>query len=414
MADNTTGLPVQTLSGQFVSTKLVDSGGTNVAAVSAAGRLSVDASGATVPVSDAAGSLTVDAPLGTPLGVQISDGSVALIGQKAKAGSIPVTLASDEDSVAVTGTFWQATQPVSIAATVSVDSELPTAAALADNTANPTVPGVGSYLMGFDGTTWDRVQVNGSGQLEVEIVAGASSGTEYVGDAAATATPTGVMGMGLASASAPAGVSADNDAVAAWFLRNGSQVVNLASGGTLVTLGQGTKAASLPVTLASDEDTVNVTAANLQVDVNQIIGSAPGAANPLPVRLTDGAAFYQAAGDAPGDPQYGTQTSAALGAGSNVVLNHYVTSGKTGQLQGVDAGSTVPCKVEILTIVTGTPTVRSVFFTKSFEVLQWRSPHRTYITQASSDTTTGFGVRVTNKDAAVAADVYSTAYWNEV
>jgi len=37
----------------------------------------------------------------------------ASLGQKTKAASLPVTLASDEDAVAVTGTFWQATQPVS-------------------------------------------------------------------------------------------------------------------------------------------------------------------------------------------------------------------------------------------------------------------------------------------------------------
>jgi hypothetical protein len=37
-----------------------------------------------------------------------------------------------------------------------------------------------------------------------------------------------------ASAAAPSDVSADNDVVRAWALRNGSQVVNLASGGTLI------------------------------------------------------------------------------------------------------------------------------------------------------------------------------------
>ena len=49
-----------TLTGGSAKSKLVDSGGTNVAAVSAAGRLSVDASGVAVPVTDNAGSLTVD------------------------------------------------------------------------------------------------------------------------------------------------------------------------------------------------------------------------------------------------------------------------------------------------------------------------------------------------------------------
>lgn len=36
------------------------------------------------------------------------------------------------------------------------DTELPAAAALADTTANPTVPGVGSYNMCWNGSTWDR------------------------------------------------------------------------------------------------------------------------------------------------------------------------------------------------------------------------------------------------------------------
>jgi len=44
----------------------------------------------------------------------------------------------------------------------SVNTELPAAAALADDTANPTVPGVASFNMCFDGSTWDRC-VKGTG-----------------------------------------------------------------------------------------------------------------------------------------------------------------------------------------------------------------------------------------------------------
>ena len=40
----------------------------------------------------------------------------------------------------------------------TVDTELPTAAVLADNTANPTITGVAAYLMCYDGATWDRCQ----------------------------------------------------------------------------------------------------------------------------------------------------------------------------------------------------------------------------------------------------------------
>lgn len=52
---------------------------------------------------------------------------------------------------------------------------------------------------------------------------------------AAIATNAGPLTMGYASAAAPTNVSADGDAVAAWFLRNGSQVSNLAAGSTLIT-----------------------------------------------------------------------------------------------------------------------------------------------------------------------------------
>lgn len=52
-------------------------------------------------------------------------------------GSLRVTIASDQ-------------------AAVTVDTELPTAAALSNGATNPTAPAVGSFLMVFNGTTWDR------------------------------------------------------------------------------------------------------------------------------------------------------------------------------------------------------------------------------------------------------------------
>lgn len=64
-----------------------------------------------------------------------------------------------------------ANNDVTVTGTVTADTELPAAAALADNTANPTVPAVGSFLMGFDGTNWDRVRV---GTPSIDGVAAAS------------------------------------------------------------------------------------------------------------------------------------------------------------------------------------------------------------------------------------------------
>lgn len=85
------------------------------------------------------------------------------------------------------------------AATVTVDSELPAAAALGDATANPTVPGVGSFLNGFNGTTWDRVRTANTGRLQVDVITGGGTDapTNPINDSVtsasiAVATPTNI------------------------------------------------------------------------------------------------------------------------------------------------------------------------------------------------------------------------------
>ena len=62
----------------------------------------------------------------------------------------------------------QLARTVAISAMPADATELPAAVALADNTANPTVPGVASFNMCFDGSTWDRCPSSDGG-------AGASS-----------------------------------------------------------------------------------------------------------------------------------------------------------------------------------------------------------------------------------------------
>ncbi len=49
---------------------------------------------------------------------------------------------------------------VTVTGSVAADTELPAAAALADGAANPTAPTVGSGLLGFNDTTWDRWRNN--------------------------------------------------------------------------------------------------------------------------------------------------------------------------------------------------------------------------------------------------------------
>lgn len=59
--------------------------------------------------------------------------------------------------------------PPATSATVTVDTEFPAAAALADNTANPTTTLVGAMVHALDGTTWDRVTGDSSNGLDVDV-----------------------------------------------------------------------------------------------------------------------------------------------------------------------------------------------------------------------------------------------------
>lgn len=96
----------------------------------------VDGSAVTQPVNDAGGSLSIDDGGGN---ISIDDGG---------------------NSITVDGN-------VSITGQVTVDTELPTAAALADATANPTAPAVGAFNLGYNGTTWDRLQVDSNKFLKI-------------------------------------------------------------------------------------------------------------------------------------------------------------------------------------------------------------------------------------------------------
>lgn len=91
----------------------------------------------------------------------------ASIGQKTKAGSLAVTLASDEDDIGVDA--------------LPADTFAAEEAAL----------GKGVLVQGDDGTDRHNVQVNASGQLEVDVAAQAVGALEMQGDAAHDAAIAG-------------------------------------------------------------------------------------------------------------------------------------------------------------------------------------------------------------------------------
>jgi hypothetical protein len=109
--------------------------------------------------------------------VQIGDGvETALV---TAAGSLAIDIAEATASVTVTATNLDIRDLSS--AQDSVDTELAAAAALSDAFANPTTAPVGAFLMGYDGTDWERVRVTNLGQLHVDVQ---NATLEVVGDVA--------------------------------------------------------------------------------------------------------------------------------------------------------------------------------------------------------------------------------------
>lgn len=125
---------------------------------------------------------------------------------------------------------------VTVSGTVTVDSELPAAAALADTTANPTVPGVGSFAQLFNGTTWDRMRGDITNGLDVDVTR--------------SALPTGA-----ATEATLGSIDTDTGTIAG---------DTTSIDGKTPSLGQAAMAASVPVVIASNQSRVP-TDANLQV-----------------------------------------------------------------------------------------------------------------------------------------------------
>ena len=166
---------------------------------------------ATQPVSAASLPLPAGAATEATLAARIP-----VNGQALMAASVPVTLASNQSALPVTLTS------TTITGTVTADTELPAAAALADATANPTTPLVGAALETFNGTTWDRARGDTANGLDVDVtrlpalVAGAavigalvanqSVNTTQV-NGVTLSTGTGIMGTGVQRVA----IASDND-----------------------------------------------------------------------------------------------------------------------------------------------------------------------------------------------------------
>lgn len=239
LADEVTDGTLGTGVAQF--TKLMDGtlDSTNKAVVSAAGALKVDASSVAVPVTDNSGSLTVD-----------NGGTFAV----QESGAALTSLQLIDDTVVAQGTALGTTKNSLMGGSVT--------------TAAPT------YTTG----QINPLSLDTTGSLRVNVTAGSAAGTQYTEDAAAAADPVGNMLVAVRRDTlSTSEVSADGDNIAlkatnkgklhvAAELRFGDTVSDLGSGtggsatqrviidsSQFSALGQTTKSASAPVTIASDQ-----------------------------------------------------------------------------------------------------------------------------------------------------------------
>lgn len=249
--------------------ELVDSGGTNKASISAGGAVKVDASATTQPVSGTFWQATQPisaASLPLPSGGSTSAKQPAL-GTAGSASADVITvqgiasmtaLKTDGSGVTqpVSGTFWQATQPVSVSGTVTIS-----ATNLQTNLnqiagSNVATAATGIMKVGLtDGT--GTALTSTSNALDVNIKSGGGSGFSVVDEAAWTAgtsafVPTG----GVFNDSAAALTSGQEGAIR--LTNNRAIHVNLRDASANQLLGSKTSANSIPVVIASDQGAVSI------------------------------------------------------------------------------------------------------------------------------------------------------------
>lgn len=362
--------------------------------------------------------------IGISLRISGSGGSIEAKGQQVAADSIPVVLSSDVNTVdtelpaAVAlsadnvvsptapavgafglyfdGTNWDRVRGDQtdgllvnlgtnndVTVTGAVDTELPTAVALTDNTVNPTVPGVSAFGMVFDGATWDRMlgdstdgvlvnlgtnnDVTVSGAVDTELPAAAAL-SDTLANPTAPAVGSHLMGFDRV------GVN--------WTRIDGlidGQVVNAAAAGFLQFGTDGTNYQALAVDAAG----------NLQVDV-----------------LTGGGS------DTPTNPVTNTQTSTAVAVATDTDIDSAAADDK--KLAWIDIWASVAWKGEIFTVDNAVESTRKgLCGGPAHTYCKFEPTHRNYITLGNTAGLDAFRVKVRNLDDNNPADFHVVFHYED-
>ena len=204
--------------------------------------------------------------------------------------------------------------------TVTVDSEFPAAATLADNTANPTTTSVASFLMGYDSsnTNWNRVEVDDDGNLQVDVVS--TPGDDSIvtlGTTTYSETSSKGTGMGAVRNDVLAALAnTDNEWAPLQVNASGALYIDVAGGGVLESAVDGIE--GLLTTIDSDTNDIKT--------ATELIGTAVGTdgstgpAKVMSVGGTDGSGNVQEiAVDSSGNVQVDLVSAAVTNAGTFAV-----------------------------------------------------------------------------------------------
>ena len=210
---------------------------------------STTANGLQVDVTRVQGTVTVDSEL--PAAAALADGA-----------SNPTAPAVGAFNMGWNGTGWDRLKSTTanglqvdvtrVQGTVTVDSELPAAAALADATSNPTVPGVGSFSMMYNGTTWDRMRGTTANGITVDVTR-IQAGSNLIGRV--NIEPQTANGLTISRTLSAASTNSTNVKASAgqvygWYLYNANAAVRylkLYNKATAPTVGTDTPVMTIPI-----------------------------------------------------------------------------------------------------------------------------------------------------------------------
>jgi hypothetical protein len=314
-------------------------------------------------------------------------GSAESKGSQLSADSIPAVIASDQ-------------------AVFSVSTELAAAAALSDAIANPSTAPVGAFLMGYDGTDWERVYSVADGDTVDAGTTGfllfGSDGANYQAlavDASGNAqldllSSAATLDTELPAAAALSDTLANPTAPAVGAHLMGYDRANSDWSRVDAAIdGQASGAASGPVLLADDgsnyQPVLVDAAGHLQLDVLSGGGS-----------------------DTPTNPVTNYRTTASLPAGSTVQFNTAEAANK--RLAAVEVWCSVMYKVVVHTVDNGvlSPAL-AVGGGRGFESWRYQPPHRDYIVSGSGGGGNAHTVKVTNLDDELTVSCYATFHYED-